>query len=189
MNTLLSEIVTLQSGLYAKPRSEGDVLYLQVRHFTKDGNIDNQVGPYLELDNKIAKSLLREKDILFATKGERNFAAVYERRMGSAIASTSFLVISLKPDSLDRILPEYICWFINHPRTQKHLKSIAKGTFIQSISMSVLADLEISVPDFEKQHLILKIAELRRRISQLNNEIESLRDNLIQHKLITSTQQ
>jgi hypothetical protein len=116
----LTNIATLQTGLFAKPLSMGEVVYLQSKHFDEQGNLSANLHPDLSIEDISAKHLLRAGDVLFAAKGTKNFAAVYEEHNLPAVASTSFFVIRLLSSD---VLPEYMAWFLNNPNTQASLKA------------------------------------------------------------------
>lgn len=183
MKKALKDIATIQSGVFAKPISKGEVVYLQAKHFSETGHLHSTLHPDLKADNISEKHLLKPGDVLFATKGSKNFAAIFENHNEPAVASTSFFVIRLHQRN---ILPEYLVWFINHPVTQKFLKGKAIGTSIVSISKSVLDELEISIPDLQTQKAVLKITELRNEEKKFNNEIQSLREKQIQQQIINA---
>ena len=179
----LGNIAALRTGVWAKPHLNGDVVYLQAKHFDEEGNVAAKLHPDLFIEEISQKHFLQPGDIIFAAKGIKNFAAIFEAHNQPAVASTSFFVISLSDDG---VLPEYLAWFLNHTETQKYLKTFARGTSIASISKSVLEDLEIPVPDISIQKTILKISELRKRERTLIREIDELKEQQIQQKIMNS---
>ncbi len=183
MKTTLKHITSIQTGVFAKPIQKGEIVYLQAKHFDENGELAEILYPDLEADSKIQKHLLKKGDVLFAAKGTRNFAAWYENEEVPAVASTSFFVIRLHDRN---ILPGYLTWFLNHPSTQSLLKGQARGSSIASISKAVLSELEIPVPNVQKQELILKIFKLRNKEKNLKQQIENLREREIQHLLINA---
>lgn len=183
MKTVLSHIANIQTGIFAKTVSEGDIVYLQVKHFNEDGKPNSVLRPDLKIDKHIDKHLLQTGDVLFAAKGVKNFAAVYEQHNIPAVASTSFFVIRLTQKN---ILPEFLSWFLNHPTTQSKLKNRARGTSIVSISKKVLDELEISAPSIEMQQNILKIASLRKLEHNIKQQMDELKEKYVQSLLIES---
>jgi restriction endonuclease S subunit len=179
----LKNITTIQTGVFAKPISKGEIVYLQSKHFDENGELSDTLYPDLIADGKIDKHLLRKGDVLFSAKGTRNFAAIYEKENIPAVASTSFFVMRLFDKN---VLPGYLTWFLNHPNTQLLLKGKARGTSIASISKAVLEELEIPVPDIKKQKLILTIYQLRNKEKNLKQKIEILREQQIQQQIINS---
>lgn len=180
MKTLLKNIATIQTGVFAKPAHNGDIVYLQARHFDENGLLLGELHPDLMADDISEKHILKIGDVLFAAKGTKNFAAVFEDYNPPSVASTSFFVIRILNEA---VLPQYLAWYLNNPDTQQFLKNLARGTSIASISKAVLDDLEIFIPDLKTQELILKITQLRNTEKGLKQEIEILREKHI-HQLI-----
>jgi restriction endonuclease S subunit len=183
LKTSLKNISNIQTGLFAKTDTEGDIIYLQAKHFDENGKLITNLHPDLKEKKAYDKHLLKPGDVVFASKGTKNFAALYESQNKPAVASTSFFVIRLKENS---IIPEYLVWYLNQPNIQKILKAQAIGTSIVSISKAVLEELEISIPDKQMQHKILKISKLRNREKELKQKIESLREKQIQQQIINT---
>lgn len=183
MKTTLKHITNIQTGVFAKPIQKGDIVYLQVKHFDENGELKETLYPDLNAESKINKHILKKGDILFSAKGSKNFAAWYENEEIPAVASTSFFVIRLQDKN---VLPGYLTWFLNHPRTQTLLKGQARGSSIASISKAVLSELEIPIPNIKKQELILKIFKLRNKEKNLKKQIKILREKQIQHILINA---
>ena len=180
MKQVLKHIAFIQTGLFAKPIAEGDIVYLQAKHFDENGNLRSSLHPDIKADYITEKHLLKTGDILFAAKGTKNFAAVFENHNEPAVASTSFFVIRLTQKNL---LPHFLVWYLNHPSTQKLLKGQAIGTSIVSISKAVLEELEVPVADINTQKAILQIAHLRNEEKKLKQQIEMLREKQIQQQI------
>jgi hypothetical protein len=179
----LKNITTIQTGIFAKPELGGDIVYLQAKHFFENGTISASLHPDLKLEDIGSRHLLQPGDVLFAAKGSKNFAAVYESHNPPAVASTSFFVLRFAQSQL---LPEYLAWFLNNPPTQVLLKGLAIGTSMPSISKQVLENLEIPLPDLETQKVILEISKLRAKEKALKQEIETLREKQIQQQIINA---
>lgn len=186
MKETLQHIANIKTGIFAKPVSMGEIVYLQGKHFDESGKLHSVLHPDLKEDNITEKHLLKHGDVLFAAKGTKNFATWYESKNQPAVASTSFFVIRILEKFRDKILPEYLVWIINHPNSQKFLKGKAIGTSIVSISKSALEELEISIPEVKIQKSILSITGLRNKEINLKQQIESLRDKQIQNQLLSA---
>lgn len=183
MKTLLKNIATIQTGVFAKPANNGNIVYLQARHFDENGILLGELHPDLMADDINEKHILKTGDILFAAKGSKNFAAVFEDHNPPSVASTSFFVIRILNEA---VLPQYLAWYLNNPDTQQFLKNLARGTSIPSISKAVLDNLEIFIPDLKTQELILKITQLRFTEKGLKKEIETLREKHINQLIINA---
>ena len=186
MKTTINHIGTVKTGIFPKTISEGEILYLQPRHFNEDGQIVSIVHPEIRKDDVRAKDLLREGDILFAAKGSKNFAVLFEGTDQPAVASTSFLVIRLSDNCRDIILPKFLVWFMNLPNTRKLLQNQAEGTSLPSIAKSVISELEIPLPTIQTQYTILNVTRLQAREKELKKRIETLREQQIQYYLLNA---
>lgn len=174
----LSQIFT---GVYCKTTIDGDLVYLQTRNFDEKGNLEMELYKDILTDEINKKHLLKEGDVLFAAKGEKNFATLYKNYGFPAVASTSFFVIRLKDD---RIEPEFLTWFLNQPNTMNYLKSRAAGSSIPSISKKVLENLEIPLLDKKKQYLIMKIDDLQKRKKEIRQQVDYLENQIIDQNLL-----
>lgn len=172
--------------MYSKFGQLGSALYLQANFFNEYGDLEKNIKPNLVLDDKSKHHLLQDGDVLFAAKGAKNFATVYKTHNGPCVASSTFLVIRIKPEMKDKIIPEFLAWFINNPRTQFWLKSKAIGTALPSISKGALMEMDVYIPNLEKQQAILKINSLRNLERSIQKQLTELREQNIQQLLLTS---
>lgn len=183
MKARVKDITNIQTGLFAKPAGIGELVYLQSRHFDEYGQLHSILHPDLVAEGISEKHLLKAGDVLFAAKGTKNFAAVFENHHEPSVASTSFFVIRPTGKTL---LPQYLAWVLNSHSTQALLKGQAIGTSIPSISKQVLENLEIAVPGIEIQKAILQITKLRSKEKALKQKIEALREKQIQQQIINA---
>ena len=182
---LLKEIANISTGIFASPIADGDVVYLQIKHFNENGFLADHVTPDLPINNQTEKHLLSEGDILFIAKGTKNTAILFNENYGQCVASSTFLVVKLMDGYKNVITPEYLCWFINLQKTQEYIKTKARGSSMPSVSKVELQDLEILIPSLEKQRLIVKINALQKQEEILNEQIKQLKSKYISKKLIS----
>ena len=183
MKKRIKDIAKIQTGIFAKPTSIGELVYLQSKHFDEYGQLQSVLHPDLLPDGISEKHLLREGDVLFAAKGTKHFAAVFEKHNEPSVASTSFFVI--RPTDTN-VLSHFLAWFLNSQSAQSILKGQAIGTSIPSISKQVLENLDITVPSIETQRAILHITYLRNKEKSLKQKIETLRETQIQQQIINA---
>ena len=179
----LDDIATLSSGIYAKPDYSPDTLYLQSVHFDEFQKLTPVLEPQLKIEGKSAKHLLQDGDILFAAKGIHNFGVVYHASYGKAVASSSFVVIKLKKETKNMILPEYLAWFLTNTSDIRDFHRKQLGTTVPSISIKTLSEIEVKIPNIRKQHLITNIQQLRNKQKDLTQKLELARDTQIQQLL------
>lgn len=187
MKSKLKAIAQLISGLYTKPDIDGEVYYVQAKHFNSNGDFDFSVKPDLKLEGKIEKHLLKTGDILLVAKGGNNFAVQYKGLIQKAVASSIFIVIRIKDQ--DAILADYLTWYLNHPQTQLLLKEYSKGSGIPSIAINVLSELEVYIPPLVKQRTIIELYKLRKKEKEITFYLETLREKYIQQQLLNSIKQ
>ena len=182
MKSQIKHIAKITSGVYLKGKPSGDVFNLQARDVDEDFRFRKGLSPTAFSDVKTKKHYLHKGDVLVVSKGGDFFAVVYNEEYSPAVASSIFLVIR-NPD-LDKVVPEYLSWYINHPKTQHFFKSVSKGTSLSTINKGHLASLEIPLPSLEKQKKIVLFEELKSRRNKLINQIAALKEKLINQQLL-----
>lgn len=182
MKKKLGDIAEIRSGVYSKTSGRGEVHYIQARNFDEHKMLNPYLKPNLLLNTQIKKNLLNKGDVLFASKGFDNFAAVYNADYKPAVASSIFLILCNIDNEI--VLPAYLAWFINQPGMQEFLKRSAKGTSLPSISKRVLSDIYIEIPTIKKQELILKVSDLIIREKKIRRKIQERREKLLNHQLL-----
>lgn len=177
MKYTIKDITNIKSGLFAQPTSVGELAYLQTRHFDDSGFLSEKPDRYLSVYSSAVKHVLEVGDVIIASKGNKNIATLIDDSFPPSVASTSFFVLQIVSNKVN---PEYLCWYMNQPKTQMALKNSAKGTSIPSISKQSLENIEIEIPSLEKQNVIVRIDYLRRKEKEIQQKIEQLKDYKIQ---------
>jgi restriction endonuclease S subunit len=183
----IHNLASVTCGLYTQSSPDGSAIYLQANHFNDFGEMEDFIKPNLILNRKNESHLLFPGDILFAAKGNKNFAASITNKMGPCVASSIFLVLRVNGTARKKLIPEFLVWFLNHPNTQSKLKSKAIGSALSSISKKVLEEMELELPDLHTQQCILIIDELRKKEKKLKLQIETLKEQQVQRLLINKT--
>ncbi len=169
----IEDIATVQFGLYAKPKDAGSAKYLQAKHFDDDGVLLERVDTFLDIDAKNEKHLLIDGDVLFVGKGFRNFASVYRKEMGAAIASSIFFVLRLDPS---KVYPEFLVTLINSGAYQSLFQSMGAGSKITSIRKSELGAVSLMLPALELQKKIAHLRSLHLQDLHLNKQLINLKE-------------
>ncbi|MBN0056428.1 restriction endonuclease subunit S, partial [Pseudomonas aeruginosa] len=86
-------------------------------------------------DARTSPPLLQSGDIEVIARGDNNKAAVFTGQQPVVVTSQFFIVSTKKQD----VLPEYLCWLINLPQSQRSLER--SGSAIQAISKASLMDV------------------------------------------------
>lgn len=174
----LKELAEIISGVYEKTAPDGGIAYLQTKDCT-DIIITKHASKVLQTP-KTLKNLLQNGDILFASKGV-NYLSVVFRGQEKAVASTSFFVIRLISSV---ITPEYLCWFMRQPLIKAYFKTYQAGSATQLIHKQAIENLEIPIPSFEEQNIIVNIACLSQREKELQQAIIEKKQTIIQQLLM-----
>jgi restriction endonuclease S subunit len=181
MKLFIKDIASVQTGVYLKEIPGGEIRYLQVKHFNHIGQYLN-CFPSVDSGNKAEKYLLSDGDLLFAAKGFANFCAIYNNEWGKAVASSSFLLLKIKDKT--KVLPDLLCWTLNRNDMLEGFRNQTAGSVMPSIPTIMLEELEIEVPATDRQQIIIAIANLQKRESELREKITGLRNKLINNMLI-----
>jgi restriction endonuclease S subunit len=108
----------------------------------------------------------------------------YPVEIGNAVASSAFFVIKINSN---KVLPDFIAWFLNLPDTLSLLRSLSVGTSIPSITKVMLEELSLNLPDIQTQKKVVEFSKLQKRESELLTEISqnrTLLNNALLKKLI-----
>ncbi|MEM8520646.1 restriction endonuclease subunit S [Flavobacterium sp. PL12] len=185
MNRKLTDIVRMKSGVFAKSDTNPDVYYIQSTDFDLNKEWVKHLNPVLSRTPKLIKHFLKKGDILFAAKGKEFFAVVYDGSYSPAVASTTFLVLQL---TTSEVLPEYLAWYLNHPKIQNVLWTYAGTTAIPSVNIATLQNIDISTPHFVKQTTILDLYFLQKKEKFLQDRILKLKKDYLNELTYKSLQ-
>ncbi|MFP5080120.1 restriction endonuclease subunit S [Pedobacter sp. JCM 36344] len=184
MKKKINELVQMHTGVYAKPQLEGEVYYIQARHFDKNREFLASVKPDLPGDMKREKHYLTVGDVIVASKGYDHFAVAYKGVIKPAVASSMFIVLRIEKANM--LLPDFLAWFINHSSTQNILLANSKGTSLPSISKVDIGNLEISIPLISQQQSIIKIQSLQKQAIGIQKQIGALKEQYIQQLILNT---
>ena len=91
------------------------------------------------------------------------------------VATSQFLIVSLRRQERE-IVPEYLCWLLNHPMIQQWFHR--SGTNIQLITKSALLDVDIPVPPLETQLRLIDLQRVWQKEDELINKLQKNRHQL-----------
>jgi hypothetical protein len=130
-------------------------------------------------------------DLLFVSRGTTNIAVPlvepFIRPMpfdwDTLIPAYVFYI--LRPDR-QRVLPEYLAWFINQPPAQAFLARHSRGTLVKLLPKGVFEELEVPVPPLKKQRLIIELEQLRAREEFLLKQLADARRRPVQQTCLAA---
>lgn len=150
--------VTLRGRDATRPVPSGSVHLVRIGDISQDGTLLNDGFVRIEPNEPINEDLLlRSGDVLFPNRGTRTTALAYRLDLPHTLAGAQFFV--LRPN-IERVLPEYLAWFLRTEEAARYFEGRRKGTYIQIIQRSDLAEMEIPVPPLDIQQKIVEAANL-----------------------------
>jgi len=174
MNQHIKELARISSGYQTRKGVEecpdGTHYLLQIRDFNrartsvKMKSVVRVSPPGMDPD-----SCLREGDVLFLAKGQKNFSWCVGRLPDFPILAASYFFV-LRP--LPEVSGEYLAWFMNQVPAQRHFGRLATtGAHMPIVRRDDLESLEVPVPDLDTQRKIAELADLAEKQQQLLAEL------------------
>jgi len=179
----LGQVAEVQMGYPFRSRLEhdpqGDVAVIQMKDIDDANLLHAEEVIRVTLPKGKTHHLLCAGDLLFRSRGRSNGAAQVLEGIGPAVLSAPMLLI--RPH---KVLPAYLCWYINAPTTQAQLAALAEGTSVRMISAEALKALEVPLPSLATQQRIVQAAALAEQEQTLLARIATLRQRLTTHMLM-----
>jgi hypothetical protein len=173
--TLLSEVAEISAGHPIRSAvdelPEGDMGVVQMRNVDPESGVDWGGVRRVELPPARRVEPLEPGDVIFTTRGTRNYAAALDGTPFPAVCSPHFFVIRIHSAAID---PSFLAWQINQAPAQEYFQREATGSYILNIRREVIERLEIALPPLGRQAVIVALAEAAKRERQL---LSALIDN------------
>ena len=135
----------------------GEVAVIQMSNVSPDLGIAWETVRRVTLPSERSINLLTQGDIIFTTRGSRNFALALEDVQGLAVCSPHFFVIRVIDTNC--ITPAFLSWQINLRPAQEYFQREATGSFILNIRREVVENLSLVVPPLAQQQAIIALAK------------------------------
>jgi hypothetical protein len=179
----LGDVAEVQMGYPFRSRVEhdpkGTVAVVQMKDMDDANRVHVDRAIRVELPPGKDRHLLRAGDLLFRSRGRSNGAALVAEGIGASVLAAPMLLI--RPH---KVLPAYLCWYLNAPATQAQLSALSEGTSVRMISAEALKALDVPLPSPTAQHRIVEAAALADQEQSLMARIAALRQRLTDHILI-----
>ena len=177
----IGEIGVLSSGYHFRggvDRVAGDrYAVIQTKDVDDSLHFDPEKLVRVDVELDADRYLVRKGDVLFLSRGVRPWALAVSHPIHDTIVPSSFYI--LRADS-SRVRPDYVAWFLNHPRTQAVLGEIARGSNIPFVSLGEFEKVEIPIPDLKVQQQIITLAHLSEREQELIRALAMRREQLVE---------
>lgn len=181
MKKKITEIADIQLGYQFRkkiePTDNGTHRVIQIRDFDENHILNKEYLSRVMIDKSVEQYLINKGDVLFLSRGHRNWAASIVDDLTATIAVSHFFVIKPKQQN---VLPEYLAWYINQTPAQEYLHNIARrGTHMPLIPLSTFLELPIALPDIETQRKIVELSRLLEKEKNLLLSLQEKRSQLI----------
>lgn len=181
MKVAITDIATVQIGYQFREKiesvSDGTHSVIQIRDFDDSYILNSSKLVRVKIDKLSENYIVNKGDVLFLSRGHKNWAAPILTALEDTIAVSHFFVLRLYNKN---ILPEYLAWYINQPPAQQFLYSLAKrGSHMPLIAKSAFEGLTIESPSIIKQRKIVELSRLMKKEDQLLSDIQKKRTQLI----------
>jgi len=186
MKLKIKQLATVRMGYSFRSRLEasrcGEVAVIQMKDLLQDNTVGCKKLVKIEMETVKEHHLAQKGDLVFRSRGQITTAAILLEDPGKAVVAAPLLRIRITKS--DKILPEYLNWYIGQRDAQIFLASRAKGTVQKMISKQAIEDLEVYLPTLEQQKNIVELAKLSARERTILNTLSEKRDQYISTVLI-----
>lgn len=173
MDRRIPEIARVTTGYQTRKAVENEGLgshfLLQIRDFDEARETIHADG-MIRFTPPSAKRehVLQAGDVLFLSRGQKNFGFAVPELPHPTLASSYFFV--LRPE--ESISGPYLAWYLNQPAAQRHFKRLAtSGAHMPVVTRDVLDRLVIPVPDLATQAKIVALDALATAQTKLLAEL------------------
>lgn len=182
MKATLTDVATIQIGYQFRSRFEADPngvhQVIQIKSFDDDGQLDVDNLETVTLESKADNYLVHKGDVLFLSRGHRNFAYALPELEHDTIAVSHFFIVRVNQES---VMPEYLAWYLNQKPAQSTIESVARqGTRIPMVTRSAFGLLEIDIPPMAIQKNIVELEHLQQKERDLTSQILNKRSELVE---------
>lgn len=172
---------TLRGRDATRPVPSGSCRFVRIGDISQDGALLTDELIRIEPNEPVKEDLfLRSGDVLFPNRGSRTTALAYRLDLPRTLVGAQFFV--LRPDAR-RVLPEFLAWFLRSEAASLYFEGRRKGTYVQTIQRSDLAEMEMPVPPLPVQRKIVEAASLALQERMLAERLTDLRWKLTKHFL------
>ena len=169
MKIKIKKIATVQMGYSFRSRLEtangGTMAVIQMKDLLHDNTVGCNNLTKVNMKSVKEHHLVRNGDLVFRSRGHVTTSAILLDNPDKAVIAAPLLRIRIT--NPNKILPEYLNWYISQNEAQRFLKSRQEGTHGGMISRRELEQLLICVPSVAKQKSVLELAKLSRKESIL----------------------
>jgi type I restriction enzyme M protein len=151
--------------------------FVKIESILKNGNIDKTKFSYIskECNEKLSRSQLKEKDILFSIAGALGRTTIVKSDILPANINQALAIIRLKEDSNLSVNFTYL--ILQSELIQEQLDGLKVGIAQSNLSLAQINEFRIPLPPLEiQQQIVNEIEELEKNKSELLKEGMTMKD-------------
>lgn len=177
----LSELTNIRSGHPFRGKvkhtpNAWNYYVLQLRDVQKECHIDLNQAVQVKLEDKKPPQILKQGDILLRARGGYYYSGLFNADTDNVIAAGQFFVLS---PNTDRVVPAYLCWYLNQPVAQQYFDKNDTGSNIPMINKSTISDLRVKLPSIDIQHKIANIHQTWLKEKKLTEQLLTNREQML----------
>lgn len=177
----IGDLAKIQAGYQFRERVEpdprGNFGVVQIKDIPDRRRLTPETIDRIAIDKPFEPYLVTRGDVLFLSRGHKQFAIAIEHDLRDTIASGYFYI--LRVDST-QIRPAYLAWYFNQQPMQDQFKQLAKGTHMPFVSQAEFRELEVPIPPLAVQDQIVALAALADQEQAVLAELAAKRAQLVQ---------
>lgn len=185
----IGDLANIQAGYQfrgkVEPDPEGNVGVIQIKDIPDRRRLAADTIDRISFEKPVAPYLVAPGDVLFLSRGHKQFATPIDADLQDTIASGYFYILRIDHS---RVRPAYLAWYLNQPPMQDQFQQLAKGTHMPFVSMAEFRELEVPVPSVAIQHQIVALADLAEQEQRLLSELAERRAQLVQTICLAAAQ-
>jgi restriction endonuclease S subunit len=163
------------------PEDKGNYSVILMRNINNDNTINYKDLLKTNIEKIKPEQNISKNDILFRAKGNNNYASYIDKELENTTTNTHFFIIR---NHSEKILPEYLAWYINQKPAQIYFLKHSPGTVIPIVTNKNLGNLNITIPDISIQKKIIQIHKLSVKEQNLSKQIIYKKKRLVEALLI-----
>ncbi len=183
MRQQLNEIADIRTGHTFRGKvpedPKGDSRVLQIKDIRGKMVITSDTLPFINAKDINKSNHLKPDDVIIPARGEHYNAAIFkpgDDSNSTVVASNQVLIIRVNKN---KILPGYICWYLNQNEAKNYIKNEIRGTNIPMITKESLSRLLVKIPPIEIQQKIVALVSLWQKEKQLTQQLMNNRERML----------
>ena len=153
---ILHEFADIKAGLVlSRKQAREKTVYryplLNLKSINQDATLNQQtLDVFDSMESLAGNYITKTGDVIVRTSSPYTAILIDEKTSGMVVSS-NFVIIRCKSDEL---LPEYLFWYLNTDEIKKDIFINSACNMLAAIKPQYFNEMELNLPDLEKQKLI-----------------------------------